>query len=137
MAGKVDQKDLQKKYLTLQLLSSQIKQVEEQINFVEGQIAELTVARDAINSLGNVNGKAKSFAPVSRGIFVEAEVSSPKELLVNVGANIFVKKGIEETKKLISSQLEQLDKITSELNDNLIALSEQAQKLELELSNLA
>jgi prefoldin alpha subunit len=73
---------------------------------VDQQIIEMEALKDALVNLGK-EGKKEILANIGKGVFAQAEMKS-KEVLVNIGNNIVLKKTPEETKKIIEQQVVQL-----------------------------
>jgi len=132
-----DKKKLQEKYVELQILSMQIKQIEEQLDMLDQKTLELTNLRDSLKNLKKFRADTKALTPMGLGIFVPATVDATKGVLVNVGAGVVIKKTMDEAQDTISKQLEQLGDITLELSNNLRVLAGQAQHTEEEIDKLA
>jgi prefoldin alpha subunit len=133
----VDKNKLQEKYVELQLLSMQIKQLEEQLNVLDQKSQELVILRESLRRLGELKADAKSLAPIGPGIFVPGTVDPTKGVLINVGAGVIVNKSFDEAENTINTQLHQIEDITLELSNNLRAMAEQAQVTELEIDKLS
>ncbi|MCX6775141.1 MAG: prefoldin subunit alpha [DPANN group archaeon] len=132
-----DKNALQEKYVELQLLSMQIKQLEEQLNVLDQKSQELVILRESLRRLGELKADAKSLAPIGPGIFVPGTVDPTKGVLINVGAGVIVNKSFDEAENTINIQLHQIEDITLELSNNLRAMAEQAQVTELEIDKLS
>jgi prefoldin alpha subunit len=133
----VDKNKLQEKYVELQLLSMQIKQLEEQLNVLDQKSQELVILRESLRRLGELKADAKSLAPIGPGIFIPGTVDPTKGVLINVGAGVIVNKSFDEAENTINIQLHQIEDITLELSNNLRAMAEQAQVTELEIDKLS
>jgi len=133
----MDKKKLQEKYVELQLLSMQIKQFEEQLTMIDQKSAELENLRVALHNLHELKPGTKTLALVGQGVFVSGAVENTHEVLLNVGANIIVKKTAHEAEESIANQLEQLEDIVLELSHNLKEYMVKAQAVEEEINNLA
>jgi prefoldin alpha subunit len=133
----VDKNKLQEKYVELQLLSMQIKQLEEQLNVLDQKSQELVILRESLRRLGELKADAKSLAPIGPGIFIPGTVDPTKGVLINVGAGVIVNKSFDEAENTINTQLHQIEDITLELSNNLRAMAEQAQVTELEIDKLS
>lgn len=131
-----DKKQLQERYMQMQLIEQQMQQVQKQLKLLESQIQELNLTEQAIDDLKTTKTGTEILVPMASGIFVKAELKDNKELAINVGADTIVKKNIEETKKLITGQLEEVTKMHQDLTANLEKLAGSAQTLEKELSKL-
>jgi prefoldin alpha subunit len=132
-----DKNKLQEKYVELQLLSMQIKQLEEQLNVLDQKSQELVILRESLRRLGELKANAKSLAPIGPGIFVPGTVDPTKGVLINVGAGVIVNKSFNEAENTINTQLHQIEDITLELSNNLRAMAEQAQVTEQEIDKLS
>ncbi len=132
-----DKNKLQEKYVELQLLSMQIKQLEEQLNVLDQKAQELVILRESMRRLGELKASAKSLAPIGPGIFVPGTVDPTKGVLINVGAGVIVNKSFDEAENTINTQLHQIEDITLELSNNLRAMAEQAQVTEMEIDKLS
>ena len=111
----------------LAVFEQQTRQLQEQLQAVEEGIIEISSLNLGLDDL--VKGKGKEiFAPIGRGIFSRAKISSEK-LLVDVGGKNFVEKTIPETKKLIEKQIQKLESIKKELDSSI-------NKIEKEISEV-
>ena len=131
-----DQKQIQEKYMQMQLLEQQMQQIQKHLQLLENQLHELNITEQALDEIKTTKIGAEILVPMASGIFVKAELKDNKELAVNVGANTVVKKSIEEAKKLITSQVEDITNMQQNLTANFQKLTESAQMLEKELSKL-
>ena len=107
----------------LNMLEQNIQQFQQQINAIEQATDDLILLKFGIDELVGKEGN-EIFAPIGRGIFVKAKITS-EDLLVDVGERNFVKKNITETKELIDEQVEKLKEMKKSLEDNLMNLDEE------------
>jgi len=121
------------KYMELQMLNQQTKQVQEQIQQLDMQTLELKKIIVNLDELKKTEKGTEIFTPVSAGIFAKAKLEETNELLVNVGANIAVKKNIEDSKKLLTNQMDEIITIKSQLGEQLKTLDVHLQKIQEEL----
>ena len=133
----MDKKKLQEKYVELQLLSMQIKQVEEQLNALDQKTFELVNLRESLHNLHHTKANSKSFVPVGPGVFASGAIENTEEVLLNVGAGIMIRKNAHEAEESITKQIGQLEDLTLELSHDLKELATRAQAVEVELENLA
>ncbi|HKZ49912.1 MAG TPA: prefoldin subunit alpha [Candidatus Nanoarchaeia archaeon] len=131
------QKILQEKYVQLQLITMQIKQVEEQFETLDQRTVEMLHLRESLGNFSAIKEGKKSFAPIGQGIFVETSLGSTKEVLINVGAGVMVRKPVSDAENSINTQVQQLQDITIELGENLKTLAVKAHELELEIDSLS
>lgn len=132
-----NKKLLQEKYVELQLISMQIKQLEEQLNAIDQKTIELVNLQSALHNLHHAKNNTKSFVPLSPGVFVKGSIENTSEVLLNVGAGVMVRKDTHEAEGSIGKQIGQLEDITLELSQNLKEMAARAGKIEAEIDNLA
>ena len=74
--------------------------------------------------------------PLAGGIFFRARMNDGQKFLVNVGSNTVVERSVEETKKLVERQLEEVGKFKDQVTENLTHLIAEHQMLGAELKRL-
>jgi len=127
------QQRMQKAYMELQGIEQQMGQIQGQLQVVDQQVIELQNTKVAVQDLKHADISSNLWAPISQGIFVQAELKDNKKLLVNVGSDILVKKKISETKELLDSQIEEIQKAHTHLLETMQQLSTQGQAIQKEL----
>ena len=128
---------LQEKYVQLQLISMQIKQIEEQLEAVDQRTIEMIHLKESLKNFSTLKEGTKSLAPLGQGMFIESSLGDTKSVLINVGAGIIVKKSSGEAEKTITAQMEQIQELTIEMGGNLRELAVKAHELETEIDELA
>jgi prefoldin alpha subunit len=112
--AKSEQELQQEKLIRLSMLEQDAKQLEQQLVMIEQNIMELQILMASLNDIEKANTRDEMLSQIGKNIFIRTELLS-KDLLVNVGAKVIVKKSIPETKKLIENDIAKL----SELKENL------------------
>jgi prefoldin alpha subunit len=122
-----NEQEKQELMMKLGFFEQQIRQIQQQVQAIEQGIIEMTSLNAGLEEL---QGKkdAEIFAPIGRGIYAKAKLLS-EELLVNVGSNNLVSKGIPETRKLIEEQIKKLEEIKIEMNNNLENLGKEIESV--------
>lgn len=133
----VEEKKLEEKYIMLQLIDAQIREIEKELSTLETRNAELIKLKDSLNSLGKVKKGAKAYSPIGLGIYTESTISNTKEVLVNVGSNIIVKKDLASANELLDKQLRQSEDVILKLAQNVQTLATRAHELEREIKDLS
>ena len=101
----------------LQMFEQQAQQIQQQLQAIEQAIIEMSSLNLGLDELKGSEGK-EIMAPIGKGIFAKTKLLS-EELTVDVGGKNFVKKSIDDTKKLINKQIKKLEDIKKDLEDNL------------------
>jgi len=131
------QKEIQEKYMELQMLDQQMKQIQQQSQVIINQVAELNNITEALDDLKKVNPGTETLFPISNGIFVKGSISDSKKVNINVGGNVIVSKTTDEAKELIIRQLDEIKKLETQLNTDLQQLSVKAIELQKEISEVS
>ena len=136
--NKMDDKEkkAQEMYMEFQMLDQHIKQLQQQLEMVTHQLMELNSTSSSLDEFKKINQGKDLFVPLSSGIFARANIKDTSELLVNVGANVAVKKDVASTKLLIQNQLEEIRKIQKQMIDELEKLTSRAAQLEMQLQSM-
>lgn len=103
------------------------REIEERLNFIEQQIIELQSFEESLREL-SLNKEKNILSPIGKGVYVPAEVKDDK-LFVTIGANIFIKKDVKSTEKILSEQADGLLKMKSELMKQMEFVQERMQKI--------
>ena len=130
------EKKAQQMYMEFQMLDQHIKQLQKQLEMITHQLIELNMTSNSLDEFNKINEGKEIFVPLSSGIFAKASIKNTSELLVNVGANIAVRKDVASAKKLIQNQMEEVKKIQKQMADELEKLTNHAAQLEMQLQSL-
>ena len=130
------EKKAQEMYMEFQMVDGQIKHLQSQLEMITQQLIELTVAGNSLDEFSRINEGREIFVPLSAGIFAKASLMDKSELLVNVGANIAVKKDVPSTKALILNQIEEIKRIQKQMTDELEKMTGKAAELEMQISGM-
>lgn len=130
------EKKAQEMYMQFQALDQHIKQLQKQLEMVTSQLIELNATGNSLDEFRKIAQGKEIFVPLSSGIFAKASIKDNSELLVNVGANVAVKKDIASTKKLIQNQVEEIRKIQKQMIDELEKMTNHAAQLERQLQSM-
>ena len=114
-------------------LEKQAQETQGSLEFVERQISELEEFDSDIKSFSKSSGK-EMLASVGKGIYVKADLAD-KDLFVNVGSGVIVKKTPEETEKIVEDQLRKLKEAKTQLTAQLEANNMALMKLITEIES--
>ncbi len=137
MADEDKQREMQQKYLELQIIDQQLKQLQKQIQTIDAQIIELNNTKANIDDLENIKPGSGVLIPVNPGIFFKGVIKNSKEFKVNVGANTVVNKSATETKELINQQINEMSDVREQLLGNMQELILQAQVVQRDLEKFS
>ncbi|MBW2991835.1 prefoldin subunit alpha [Candidatus Woesearchaeota archaeon] len=119
----MDEKE-QEKMLKMQILEQQIVQVQKQLQQLEGQLLDLGITKEGLNDLKKAEKGSEMLSMISPGIFVKTNLLDNKDVIINVGANVAVKKKLDDARKMVEEQVEDIKKIQDQLMSDMQKLSE-------------
>lgn len=116
-----------------QILKLQEEDLENQVNDLTRELGELFVTDNCFDELKK--SKKGIFPSLGGGVFLLNE----KNVLVDVGAGIFIKKSLEDAKNIIELRRKNIGRALNEVNKRLYdikkKISELGEKLEKELAS--
>ena len=103
---------------------------------LDEQLIELNNTIQALDDFNKTAIGSNILVSLSPGVFANAGLKDNKELLVNVGSNIVVKKSVEETKELLKKRLEIIKQYRDMILDEMQKVNMQAVNLEQGINKL-
>ena len=133
MAKAKNENDIQKKYLELQLFINQINQIQQQFVLVQNKINELNSLKENIGNFSKIKEGSESYVSLGLNVFTKAKLIEPKEFLISIGSDILIPKTIEETLRLVDSQINEMQQVTVELENQINVFDLKAQELQKDI----
>ena len=121
------QKELVVKF---QIFEQQIQAINQQMQAIEKALIDMQSISFGLDEVKTSVGK-EMLAPIGNGIFTKAKLVSD-ELIIDIGGKNFVKRTVEETKNLISGQMEKLEDAKEKLNFELEEINKELTKTMME-----
>ncbi|MBI2583155.1 MAG: prefoldin subunit alpha [Candidatus Aenigmarchaeota archaeon] len=137
MTKEEDQKGLQKKYLQLQLLKQYVTAMIEEKGKIETKIAESAVTMHAAESISNVQKGEEFWAPLGSDAYMLSDIVDVKNLLLNVGANVYVQKTIEEANELLQKRRKEYEEVNEKMGAEIAEMVRQIELLERQVQEMA
>ncbi|MFH1589606.1 MAG: prefoldin subunit alpha [archaeon] len=123
----------QEKIVEYQLLEQQMQQLNVNLQNINQNIEELTSILKTLDEFKKLKKDDKILVPIANGIFAEATLKDANKLKVNVGSKIVVNKTPDSTKKMIESQIAEMNTYKEETVDMYEGLYLRMQALQTEL----
>lgn len=127
---------LQGKYVLYQLLNQNLESLKQQLEIVEQQFIEVKSTMLSIDDLKGMGGSNEIFLPLGSGCYGKGEVTDNKEILVNVGAGIFVNKKTASAKSFLDERVKELEKAGGEIQSQMERIVKQLNELGVEIQEL-
>jgi prefoldin alpha subunit len=119
--------------MKLGFFEQQIRPIQQQLEAIEKGIIEMNSLRIGLDEFKGAKDK-EILSQIGKNIFVRTKLISD-ELIVDIGSGNFIKKSIDDTKKLIGEQIKKLDNLKNELNSALEKISEEMTNTIMEAQN--
>ncbi|MFH0869344.1 MAG: prefoldin subunit alpha [archaeon] len=126
----------EQKYFMLQMIDAQIKEIEKEISALEQRSADIASLKSSLGAFLETKPHSKSLAGLGLGVYAESEIKNTRDVLVNVGAGVLVRKTVSEAADMMGRQLAQIDSVALQLTQNLTSLAKRAQEIEKEIQSL-
>jgi len=133
----MSEEKLQNMYMEYQMISNSIKQLEQQNVSLDNQLMELAHTSQGLIDMKDVKKGNEILVPISAGIYAKAELKEEGNFIVNVGADIAVKKNIVDTKMIIDGQMEEIGNLKEKISLELQKSADKASLMEKEMSQMA
>jgi prefoldin alpha subunit len=130
------QKQMQQKYMELQMLDQQMKNVQKQVEAIEQKASEVEEIQQSLDSLGATKKGTDMWVPIANGIFLKAHLAENSKLGVNVGSNIVASKDIPSTKAMLAEQAKDMRTFQADLVAEFEKMAERAAALQGELQHI-
>jgi prefoldin alpha subunit len=95
-------------YTELKDLDEEIKKLNSHLEHVDEQLAELNSSKLVVNKFTELKKGDEMRVPITSGIYIKAELTDVKKMMVNVGSNVTVERSPEDVLKILDSQLMEL-----------------------------
>lgn len=136
MENREKQEKVKQKYLEIQLLQQHLQEVQQQLQIFEQQSTELERINEGLESVQKEK-KKQMFSQLGAGVFLQTELKDNKNVIMNVGSDIFVSKPINEAMELIKKNITETEKIIKKIKEQLSKAQPQLSSLQHELRELA
>ncbi len=105
-------------YMEYQQLMQQMELFDRQFQQLDVQSSEFLSVLETLSEFPNAENDNEILIPISSGIFAKAKLCEKEKVLVNVGSSIVLDKSIEDTRKLIESQLGEIENLRNQMIGN-------------------
>lgn len=119
--------------LKLAVIEQDINRLEQQMQIIEQQILEMQNLQRGLEEFEKSKEK-QMLANLGSNIFIKTEIQD-KNLFVDVGNRVFVKKNISQTLKLVETQLGKLAEAKNRVMVKIQEIQAQTEQVILEAEN--
>jgi prefoldin alpha subunit len=103
----------------LQMMEGSAQTLQQRLGVLQNAAADLGVAKNSIDTLKEVEAGDPILVPTGGGTFVNAHLGDLTNILVNIGADVSIEMGLEEADIDISARLEEVEKASQSVQEQL------------------
>jgi prefoldin alpha subunit len=131
----MNEEERNQKMMELQFMSQQVQQMQEHIQTTQRQMVELASVAVILDEVNKSEKGDNTLFSLGAGVFGFGKLDDTKKIIMNVGAKTAVEKSIPEAKTIVEEQINELEKMNSQIEGDFIELHGKMQELQQELIN--
>ncbi len=131
----MDEKQIQQKYMELQIIEQQMKQYQQESLNLQAQLQELVSLEEALKSIESSKNN-KILTTLSPGVFAKTELKNNKEILMNIGSGVVVPKDIKEALAITKDQSMKIQAMAHKVEQDLQLFVQHSSHLQQELQQV-
>ena len=124
--------EIQKQLHQIEVYKQQINRLQEELSKIE--LLKLEILK-SIESMKGLKESKEILVPLGGGVFARAVVQDCEKVIVNVGADIFVEKPVEETIEDFKKSSEELNNAENRIREQITKTLAAIEKLQKELES--
>ncbi len=133
---KENEKEVQRKFMEMEILKQQLQALDMKRMEISKKIVDMETTKMGLDGMSGLEKDNETMVAVGEGVFAMAQIKETDKVIVNVGANLAVKKPVSEVKKLISEEKDKLIEVLTESEKEFGRLNEEAQSKNMELQKM-
>jgi prefoldin alpha subunit len=103
----------------LQLMQGTAETLQQRLAVLQNALADLTVAKESISNLMEVEEGVPILVPTGGGTFVNANLGDLSKILVNIGADVSIDMSLDEAQEDIAGRLDEVQKASQAAQQQL------------------
>ena len=111
----------------LQLMRGSAETLQQRLQMLQSAIADLSVASDSIDALKEAEEGAPILVPMGGGALVNARLGDLSRVIVDIGAEVSIEMSLEEAEQDVSGRLEDMEKASISVQQQLEQIVAQMQ----------
>ena len=111
----------------LQLMRGSAETLQQRLQMLQSAIADLSVASDSIDALKEAEEGAPILVPMGGGALVNARLGNLSRVIVDIGAEVSIEMSLEEAEQDVSGRLEDMEKASLSVQQQLEQIVAQMQ----------
>ncbi len=111
----------------LQLMQGSAETLQQRLEVLQTAIADLSVAKTSLGAIKEQEMGDPILVPTGGGAYVNANLGDLRKIIVNIGADVAIEMGLEEAEEDISGRLEDVEKASRSVQQQLQQILAQMQ----------
>lgn len=107
----------------------QSTQLYAQLNLVNASINEHMIARETIKRYKDAEQGSEALIPIGGNVYVKANVSADKKVILGIGAKYMMEKSIDECIDSLNSRISSLESGRDRISENINVLESRIKEL--------
>lgn len=107
----------------------QSTQLYAQLNLVNASINEHMIARETIKRYKDAEQGSEALIPIGGNVYVKANVSADKKVILGIGAKYMMEKSIDECIDSLNSRISSLESGRDRISENIKVLESRIKEL--------
>jgi prefoldin alpha subunit len=114
-----------------QQFAQRMQFLQQQLEVLQHQLGELQQVRETIASVEGIQKDQEVLVPLGAGVYVRGNITPTEKVIMNVGATVVVEKSAKAAEKTVDDQIKQLETIGQQMNEELAQVSQLMQMLQM------
>ncbi|MGQ4834112.1 MAG: prefoldin subunit alpha [Candidatus Asgardarchaeia archaeon] len=113
----------------LQVYEAQLKTLENQLSLINLRLQELKAAKEFLTSLSSLDLNTELLFPIGGGVFIRGKVIDKENVLMDIGANVVVKRGLNESSETVNNDIMDLENTKKQIEQQTMQLLNKYEEL--------
>jgi prefoldin alpha subunit len=132
-----NEEQIRKLIYELQLMQGSFDLLQQRLQVLQAAVNDLRIAEKSLESLEEVEMGTEILVPAGAGVFVNANIGNVNRVIVGVGAEVSIEMSVEDAKQEITGRLEELEKSSLSVQEQLARIASQMNLHQGNLRNLS
>ncbi len=113
----------------IQVYEAQLKSLENQLNLVNLRLQELKAAKEFLTSLSTLDLDTELLFPIGGGVFIRGKVIDKEHVLMDIGANVVVKRLLSESNETVNNDIVDLENTKKQIEQQTVQVLRKYEEL--------
>ena len=134
---KVNKQKLQEMYTEYQMLMQQMQQLQQNLQELQRHVSDLNNLKKNLDEISFVELNTETLVPLGNGIFLHAELKDNKNIVMNVGSDVFVDKTFSEAKETVDKQMNEVTNVVLQMEQEIEKATYRIEEIQEEFQKIS